>query len=140
MKLSELNKAKYWFATQLYDDETSRGGIAHECETLQEFLESCCDGNIEEMDMKNVNITLKECGIKPIDYQLKKERKQFAVMIGMYFRGYSDDDTLRTITDIIEFADNYDFEMREEYGDWVIDTELAREAAMDFAEQLSIAL
>ena len=132
MKASELNKAKYWLNVKLRDDDTPYGGISHSTETLKEFLEEAAEINnrgIDEMDMYRVNNMLENCGIKPIDYRFTNERKQFAVMIGMYFGSMCDDDRLCLIDDIIQFADNYDFDVVEENGEWLIDTEKAREVA-----------
>ena len=66
---------------------------------------------------------------------LTNERKQFAVMIGIYLGYYGDFDSFETIDKIIDFANEYDFEMDK---DGYIITELAREAAENFAHQLSI--
>ena len=139
MKASELNKAKYWLNVKLRDDDTPYGGISHSEETLKEFLEEAAEVNnraIDEMDMDRVNNMLKNCGIKPIDYKFTNERKQFAVMIGMYFGTMSDDDTLATINKIIDFANNHDFDMSFEDGEWVINTEMARHVAWKGAEVL----
>lgn len=139
MKASELNKAKYWLNAKLRDDYSPYGGTSYSEETLKEFLEEAVEINnraIDEMDMHRVNKMLEYCGIKPIDYKFTDERKQFAVMIGMYFGSMSDDDRLCLIDDIVKFADNYDFDMVEEDGKWVIDTEKAREAAWNEAEIL----
>lgn len=139
MKASELNKAKYWLNVKLRDDDTPYGGISHSQETLKEFLEEAAEVNnraIDEMDMDRVNYMLKNCGIKPIDYKFTNERKQFAVMIGMYFGTMSDDDTLVTINKIIDFANNHDFDMSFENGEWVINTEMARHIAWKEAEVL----
>ena len=139
MKASELNKAKYWLNVKLRDDDTPYGGISHSEETLKEFLEEAAEVNnraIDEMDMDRVNNMLKNCGIKPIDYKFTNERKQFAVMIGMYFGSMSDDDTLATINKIIDFANNHDFDMSFEDGEWVINTEMARHVAWKEAEVL----
>lgn len=66
---------------------------------------------------------------------LTNERKQFAVMIGIYLGCYGDFDSFKTIDKIIKFANEYDFEMEK---DGYIDTELAREAAEKYAYELSI--
>ena len=139
MKASELNKAKYWLNVKLRDDDTPYGGISHSEETLKEFLEEAAEVNnraIDEMDMDRVNNMLENCGIKPIDYKFTNERKQFAVMIGMYFGSMSDDDTLATINKIIDFANNHDFDMSFENGEWVVNTEMARHIAWKEAEVL----
>lgn len=139
MKASELNKAKYWLNVKLKDDDTLYGGISHSEETLKEFLEETAEVNnrkIDEMDMYRVNNMLEICGIKPIGYEFTNERKQFAVMIGLYFGSMSDDDRLSLIDDIVKFADNYDFDMVEENGEWVIDIGKARKAAWNEAEIL----
>lgn len=74
--------------------------------------------------------------VSELNMDLTNERKQFAVMIGLYFGSMSDDDRLSLIDDIVKFADNYDFDMVEEDGKWVIDTGKAREAAWNEAEIL----
>ena len=139
MKASELNKAKYWLNVKLRDDDTPYGGISHSEETLKEFLEEAAEVNnraIDEMDIDRVNNMLENCGIKPIDYKFTNERKQFAVMIGMYFGTMSDDDTLATINKIIDFANNHDFDMSFENREWVVNTEMARHIAWKEAEVL----
>ena len=144
MKASELTKAKYYFNTVLKDDGTECGGTAHLGETLFEFLEDRNDefgiydvSKIGDADMDDVNYDLISCGIEPIDYQLTNERRQFAVMIGVYFGEQSDDDRLATISKIVDFANTYDFEMENDDGEWVINTELARDVAMKFAKELA---
>ena len=141
MKASELTKAKYYLNTELKDDATEYGGIAYRGETLKEFI---CDAyelndttGIDELEMSEVNDKLISCGIEPIDYQLTNERRQFAVMIGIYFGEQSDDDRLVTISKIVNFANTYDFEMENDDGEWVINTELARDVAMKFAKELA---
>ena len=61
-----------------------------------------------------------------LQIDLTDERKQFAVMIGMYFGSISDDDRLCLIDEMIEFANNYDFVMVENKGEWLNDTETTR--------------
>ena len=148
MKASEMNKAKYWLTTVLKDNDSPTGGVAHENETLLEFLESCSEGNIEEMDMTNVNMMLKECGILPIDFNFTKERQDLAVMAALYVGNlaseidpmkvnpHCDYDSFTVIYKCVNFANRYDFEMCEECGEWVIDTEVAREDAFRFAEDM----
>ncbi len=140
MKASELTKAKYYFNTVLKDDGTECGGTAHSGETLFEFLEDRDISRIGDADMGDVNYDLIACGIEPIDYQLTNERRQFAVMIGIYFGEQSDDDRLVTISKIVDFANTYDFEMENDDGKWVINTELARDVAMKFAKELAEAV
>lgn len=144
MKASELTKAKYYLNTELKDDATEYGGIAHRGETLKEFICDTYELNditkIDELEMSEVNDELISCGIQPIDCRFEKERKQFAVMIGMYYRDVCGDDqfddSLSVITDIIKCAENHDFELINEYEEWVIDTEKAREAAYNYAYEI----
>ena len=69
-------KAKIYLNTELFDDDSPYGGTAHRGETLKEFLEETYDsGNIEDLDMEEVNSMLKACGIKPIP--IFKEDKDF---------------------------------------------------------------
>lgn len=148
MKASELNKAKYWFNTELQDDDTPAGGTAHVRETLIEFLGETFDGkDIDDLTMDEINVALKECGIKPIDYQLAKERADFAVMTALYFGNRAaqidvkgvryDYDSFMVINNIIAFATSHDFEMCEDNGNIEIDTEVAREKAFEYADQLA---
>ena len=69
-----------------------------------------------------------------------QERKDLAVLTGIYYSEmYSGDDTLRSVQKIVKFADKYDFELIEQYGDIVIDTDKAREDAYKFAKSLATA-
>ena len=138
MKMSELARAAHWLDTKLQDDETPTGGIAFRGETLKDFL---CDAldfeSYKNAKMSVINPMLKSCGIKPIDYQFANERKQFSVMIGIYLGALSDDDRLCLINDIIKAANEYDFDMTNEDGEWLINTENARFAAQKIAEELA---
>ena len=144
MKASELTKAKYYLDEVLRDDETYEGGISYDGETLRDFLETAdCEielgvDDIGDIEMSDVNPMLIHCGIKPIDYTLKRERETFIAMLGVYYgENEHHSDSLNRITQLVNFARSYDFEMCEEDGYWVIDTELAREAAYEFARSLS---
>ena len=64
-------KAGFYFNTELLDDSSPYGGIAHRGETLKEFLEETYDSDdIENLDMEEVNTMLKACGIRQIPYAL----------------------------------------------------------------------
>ena len=64
-------KSGFYLNTELFDDGSPYGGIAHRGETLKEFLEDAYDSDdIEDLDMEEVNSMLKACGIKQIPYAL----------------------------------------------------------------------
>jgi len=90
---------------------------------------------------------LKECGIQPIDYKFTEERKDFAVMIGIYVGNLAaqidlsdcpmnrDYDSLEVIYKCIEIANNHDFEMGY-YDEWLIETGVERDNAFKYAEKI----
>ena len=55
------------FNQELYDDPTiSEGGISYQGETLEHFMDDV--GLTKETPLDEINKTLQECGIQPIDY------------------------------------------------------------------------
>ena len=76
MTLAEKKtKAGFYLNTELFDDDSPYGGIAHRGETLREFIEDAYElydsTGIENLDMEEVNAMLKVCGIRTIP--LRKE-------------------------------------------------------------------
>ena len=82
---------------------------------------------------------------------LTKERKDFAIMTALYVGNKAaqidptewnctcDYDSFPIIQACTTFADTYDFDMESDNPDddeWFIDTELAREAAYTFADEI----
>ena len=138
-----ITKAKYYLNTELKDDDTEYGGIAYCGETLKEFI---CDAyglklndatKIDELEMSEVNDKLISCGIQPVYYHFEKERKDFIAMVAMYYGQAYGSDSLKDLRTIVKFAEEYDFDVEEYHGEWLINTEAARNAAYDYAIALA---
>ena len=103
-----------------------------------------------EDELSEINRRERNCmKASELKIDLTKERIDFAVMTALYFGNMSgnvdptewnfscDYDSFQVIEACIKFAKNYDFNMISECDDeWFIDTELAREAAFDFADKM----
>lgn len=63
---TKIKRAKDFLDYELQDDETNFGGISYVGETLKDFIAEV--GLNENTAMRYVNASLKQCGIKPIQY------------------------------------------------------------------------
>jgi hypothetical protein len=134
----EQRTAAEFLDYELQDDYTPSGGISHQGETLEEFLQDICeeDEDITEMPIREVNQALTETGILPVPYHYENERSQYACMIAVYAAGVCQEypeayvDELPSLQKCIDLANSYDFPMiKDDWNGkdrWVIDTEAAR--------------
>lgn len=69
------------------------------------------------------------------NFDITRERLEFACLIAFHVGALSGGwfDGLNIMSECLDIADSYDFDVELEDGEWYINTELAREAAENYA-------
>ena len=129
---------------ELHDGYGEEGGISHEHYTLKEYLKDIAYDEEDykewlDADIYRINNTLVlESGIAPIPYNFERERQQLACF-ATYYVGVlaAGRDVSVPVSECIEWANQYDFEVNEVDGAYVVDMEAAKEDAKAFSNVFS---